>query len=382
VTAHSLERTRAQTSSTGFLKKETAAIASGAHPRYPSFKLQLGDRVFYLLPALMWLTLSIRYGSVTLPTVANPAMEVSGLWGESKTQGMRLFGTAGRARLAPIVEVVCRGGGSHERDKAVWAQLEKAGIAFPIIAKPDRGYQGWGVRVIRNAGELATYLDVLPDGAKVVLQEMVDYENEAAVFYIREPGRNRGSIVSLTFVLPPHVVGDGRRSVAELAAADKVLRPNLDVYQARSPGTWERVPEEGELHELTNTRSARLGAVYRDGTHLVTPQLEQSIEEISREIPDFHFGRFDIRFRSTEELLAGDGFRILELNGAGAEILHIWDGATRLSAAYRTLWRQYRSLFAISNAMHRRGHRPVGIRHMIRLQREQEKLRRSYPASM
>jgi hypothetical protein len=365
----------------GFLREAAEAIVAGAYPRYPSFKMHLDDRVFYLLPTLMWLTLSVRYGAVTLPTVANPTMEVGGLWGESKAQGLRLFGPAGHVRLAPFIEVVCRGN-EDDRDRAVRDRLEAAGISFPIVAKPDRGYQGWGVRVVRTPEELAAYLDAPPDGATVILQEMVEYDNEAGIFYIREPGEERGRIVSLTFVLPPHVIGDGRRTVAELAQADKVLRPNLDIYHSRKPESWGGVPSEGEFHELTNARSARLGAVYRDATHLVTPELERSIDEISREIPDFHFGRFDVRFGSAEELLAGEGFRIVELNGAGAEMLHIWDGATRLGAAYRTLWSQYRSLFAIGAQMRRRGHRPVGIRHMIRLQREQEMLRRGYPASM
>ena len=98
-------------------------------------------------------------------------------------------------------------------------------------------------------------------------------------------------------------------------------------------------------------RSARLGAVYRNALHCITPELEDIIDRISQEIPDFHFGRFDIRFRSLEELRQGKGFRIVELNGAGAEMLHIWAGTGTLGNAWRTLWRQYRDLFAIGAAM-------------------------------
>ena len=358
-----------------------AAIVSGAYPRYPWFKRHLDDRVFYFLPVLMWIALALRHLSLTLPTVANPSMEVGGLWGESKAQGLRLFGPLGRARLAPFIEVVRNTRGVDCR-QAVEGQLRAVGVSLPIVAKPDRGYQGWGVRVIHAPDELAAYLDMAPEGATVILQEMVGYENEAGIFYIRKPGQERGRVVSLTFVLPPHVIGDGRRTVAELVAADKVLRPNLDIYRSRSPGTWDSVPPAGALHELTNARSARLGAVYRDATHLVSRDLEAAIDDVSREIPDFHFGRFDVRFRSARDLLAGNGFRIVELNGAGSEMLHIWDGATTLWTAYRTLWRQYRCLFAIGAAMRRRGHRPAGLRHMIRLQRDQETLRCRYPESM
>jgi hypothetical protein len=381
VTAECPDHRPAVAAADDFLSDAEAAIIAGAYPRYPWFKRQLDDRAFYILPALMWITLAIRHRSLTLPTVANPSMEVGGLWGESKAQGLRLFGPCGRARLAPVVELVCRTQ-NGDRQREVEAQLAAAGVNLPIVAKPDRGYQGWGVRVIHVPDELAAYLAMQPDGSTVLLQEMVGYENEAGIFYIRKPGQERGRVVSLTFVLPPHVVGDGRRTVAELVAADNVLRPNLRIYRSRSPGTWDSVPPKGALHELTNARSARLGAVYRDATHLVSRELETAIDGISREIPDFHFGRFDVRFRTAHDLLAGKGFRIVELNGAGGEMLHIWDGATTLRAAYRTLWRQYRCLFAIGNAMRREGYRPAGLLHMIRLQRDQEMLRRRYPESM
>jgi len=130
------------------------------------------------------------------------------------------------------------------------------------------------------------------------------------------------------------------------------------------------------------TRSARLGAVYKDATHLLTPDLERRIDAISGEFPGFYFGRFDVRFEKIDSFLQGDDFKIVEVNGAGAEMLHIWDGATGLRAAYRALWWQYRSLFAIAHAMRAHGHRPVTVRRLLQLWIEQESLRRTYPSSM
>ncbi|RJL21550.1 hypothetical protein [Paracoccus siganidrum] len=349
-----------------------------AGERYPAFKRHIPERLFYLLPALMWLALAIRYRSLTLPSAANPAMEAGGLWGESKSQGLDLFGPLGRAQLARFACLQCDADAPLD---CALAAMAEAGLDFPVVAKPDRGYQGWGVRLIQRAEDLAAYLAVQPPGAAVLLQELVDLPGEAGIFYLRHPDQARGRIVSMAFVYPPHVIGDGRRSVAQLVQADKVLRPNSAIYRGRHPESWETVPGPGAFHVLTNARSARLGAVYRDALPLVTPQLEALIDEISREIPDFHFGRFDIRFRSPEDLGAARDFRILELNGAGAEMLHFWAGDGTLRQAYRALWRQYRWLFAIGATMRARGARPVGLRGMIRLQRQQEALRRIYPPS-
>jgi hypothetical protein len=137
----------------------------------------------------------------------------------------------------------------------------------------------------------------------------------------------------------------------------------------------------GEVVPLSGARSARLGAIYRDGAAHVTPALEDAVEALSRDIPGFLFGRFDIRFASVEALARGEDFLVVELNGAGAEMLHIWDGRMTLAQAYRTLWHQYRTLFAIGAANRRAGHQPVGLRTMIRLLRHQERLRRGYPSS-
>ena len=348
--------------------------------RYPAFKRHIPERLFYVLPALMWLALAIRYRSLTLPTAANPAMEAGGLWGESKSQGLDLFGPQGRARLARFTRFRCGEAAGAPPVEAALEALARAGLSLPVVAKPDRGYQGWGVRVIRRAGELAAYLAAQPPGAVILLQELVDLPGEAGIFYLRRPEDARGRIVSMAFVHPPHVIGDGCRCVAELVRADKVLRANAALYRDRHPESWEAVPPPGAFHMLTNARSARLGAVYRDAQPFVAPRLEALVDAISREIADFHFGRFDVRFRSAEDLEAGD-FRILELNGAGAEMLHFWAGDGTLRQAYRALWRQYRQLFAIGDAMRRRGARPVGLRGMIRLQRRQEALRRVYPPS-
>lgn len=354
-------------------------LRPAAGPVYPAFKRRIPERLFYALPALMWLALSARHLSLTLPSAANPALDAGGLWGESKSQGLALFGPTGQRFLPPFATIDCLPGG--DRMQAALTAMTDHAMTFPVVGKPDRGYQGWGVRLLNTPAELADYLSRQPDDAKVMLQALIDMPGEAGIFYIRHPNQPQGRIVSMAFVHPPHVIGDGKRSLAELVARDPILQANAAIYRERNPGAWDQILPAEAFHCLTNARSARLGAVYRDAMDQVTPELEAVIDRISAEIPDFHFGRFDIRFRSIAELQQGRGFRIVELNGAGAEMLHIWAGEGTLSNAWRTLWRQYRALFAIGSAMRRQGHRPVGLMGMLRLQRQQERLRRTYPPS-
>lgn len=350
-------------------------------PLYPTFKRKLSDQVFYVIPALMWCALALRHGGLTLATAANPAMEAGGLWGESKGQCLSLFGPHARARTAPWI-VVERGPGDvfdDSRVAAVCDALNRAGVSFPLVTKPDRGYQGWGVKLAHAPADLAAYLQALPEGAGLVLQAYAPYAGEAGVFYVRRPGETRGRIASMALAYAPHVVGDGRRSLAALVHEDEVLRKSAAIYRARHGAEWSAAPEAGRIVALTGTRAARVGAVYRDACALVTPALEERIDAIARDIEGFHFGRFDLRFETIERFLEGEDFLILELNGAGAEMLHIWDGETTLLDAYATLWRQYSMLFEIAAENARNGVRPLGLQAMMALQMRQERLRKCYP---
>ena len=347
-------------------------------PLYTAFKRRIPEPVFYILPTLMWLTLSIRHASATLPTAANPRMEAGGLWGESKDQGMRLFGPLARRFVPKTVAVEV----SDDADQPeALAAMRAAGLRFPVIAKPDRGYQGWGVSTAGSTEDLHAYFSATPPGTVVIIQEQVPLPGEAGIFYVRHPGEASGRIYSMTLVYAPHVVGNGIQVVADLVLADPVLRKSSSVFAASQGKDWSRVPERGEVVVLADARSARLGAVYRDARHHVTRALERRIDDIARDIPGFHFGRFDIRFASLDRLKDGEDFSIVELNGAGGEILRIWDGRMRLADAYRDLWNQYRTLFSIAAANRAEGCRPTGLAGMIRLLRRQEALRKAYPPS-
>jgi len=352
-------------------------------PRYPWFKRKIPEPVFYVVPALMWLALSIRHGSLTLPTTANPAMEGGGFFGESKLEGLKLFGARALARLAPfvVVEPQAQGDCGRARFSAAMAALARAGLEFPIVAKPDVGYQGWGVRRLDDEAALKAYLSSCAPELRLILQRHVGLPGEAGVFYVRHPGAPRGRVVSMAFVHAPHVTGDGVRTLQALVEADEVLAKSLAIHAARNLDRWHDVPADGETVALVGPRSARLGAVYRDAADSITPALEAEFDAIARDIDGLHFGRFDVKFGSLAGLERGEDFEILELNGAGAEMLQIWDGRVTLLEAYRTLWRQYRELFAIGAAMRRRGVRPAGLRAVIGLLVRQERMRCRYPVS-
>src|SRR5205823_998977 len=123
------------------------------------------------------------------------------------------------------------------------------------------------------------------------------------------------------------------------------------------------------------------GGLYIDGAHLVSPALTEAVDRIARDMPDFHFGRFDVRFSSAAELSAGTGFTIMEVNGAGSEAIEAWDPSTGLVPGFKKIFAKQRLLFEIAQAQRRAGAVPIGLWTLARLNRRQQQLNALYPAS-
>ncbi|MEE8622873.1 MAG: D-alanine--D-alanine ligase, partial [Alphaproteobacteria bacterium] len=111
----------------------------------------------------------------------------------------------------------------------------------------------------------------------------------------------------------------------------------------------------------------------------VTRAMTERFDEIARAIPEFYFGRFDVRFPTIEDLQRGEHFTILEINGASAGPGDIYDRNTRLFDAYRTLIRQFSLLFEIARRNRARGFTPVGLLDLLRLFRREQRLTQLYP---
>ncbi len=327
---------------------------------------------------VQWLWLGLRYRSLTLPSAANPFITSGGLVGEGKLEYFRGMGDVARAATARHCGVENDG---SQTSRTLLDALSAASLEFPVIAKPDLGLCGHGVRRIDDMDQLRDYLARFPRGEVVVLQEYLPQEGEAGIFYARDPVTGQGSIIGLTLRTFPLVVGDGMRTVAQLVAAD----PRAGRIKASSRHecsfTASAVPAPGEAVRLATIGSTRVGGLYRDGAQHITPALVARIDAIARDMPEFHFGRFDVRFDSTHALEAGRGIRIMEVNGAGSEAIDAWDPGTSLVKGLRMIFRKQRLVFAIGAARRREGTQPIALIELARLNWRQVRLIGLYPPS-
>jgi hypothetical protein len=362
-------------------RPESDSILPRSRRAYSLFEFWPGF-VFYTPIYLYLLWQGLRHRSLTLPALANPAMENGGLWGESKRDLFESLNGSGRQWLAPYVSL--RRGGPDDVDHDVDAALARsadAGITLPFIAKPDIGCQGNGVRIIEDRDQLYRYLGAFPPRQRLIVQQLVDKPGEAGVFYFRYPGEARGRISSLTLKFAPTVVGDGLSTLEQLIRADKRAGRIAPLYLKRLGQDAQRIPAKGEEVRLVFVGNHCKGSIFRDGGRLVTPALTRRIDDIARCIPDFYFGRFDLRFSSLAGLQAGEDLTLIEFNGSGSEATHVWDADMSLVSAYRDLFRQMRIMFAIGAENRRKGHRAERWDRMLRALWQQSRLMKRYPAN-
>jgi hypothetical protein len=332
-----------------------------------------------LVPMMgQWLWLSIRYGSATLPSSANPALTSGGMVGEGKLEYFDIMGDHARAMTAATTCVHNTGVAGFDAAKNA---IQTAGITYPIIAKPDIGWCGFGVRLVRDDVELLEYLAMFPIGEAIVLQRFIPYEGEAGLFYMRDPDQPSGRLIGILLRYFPRVIGNGLDPVASLIARDpRLARVGRDGLSEPCCDP-AYIPAAGEIVRVSTIGSTRVGGLYRDATPLITPALDAAVDALACDMTAFHVGRFDVRYKSLTALLTGRDFTIIEVNGAGSEAVHAWDPQFSLRKAYGIIFEKQRRLFSIAAKMRRRGHRPITIMQLTKLFLKQHRLIRRYPPS-
>lgn len=295
--------------------------------------------LFYIPIIPRYIYLSLKYRSFFLPFYSNPFLENAGLIGESKWDIYQHFSGDEFILKTKLLKL------QNDREEIVEEWIGKGEFSFPFILKPDKGQRGFAVRVIKDKAQLSDYLSKAQ--FDLIVQEFCDWSHEAGIFYIRHPSAEHGEIFSITDKEFPFVTGDGKIKLGDLILKDKRARIMAATYFARFGSKIESIPSAGKQIFISTCGNHCQGAIFKNGALLNSEDLLVTIEKLAREIPDFYFGRFDIRYISPEQLKLGKSLKVVEVNAAGAEATHIWDPQTKLLEAYRVLFEQWEHLFLI-----------------------------------
>lgn len=320
----------------------------------------------FLLPHL--LRLSWRHGGFHTATAVNPGIETGGLLGESKAGVLDAIGR-GRPELASYVYLP-----ENEGLEARLERIAAAALAVPLVLKPDVGERGRRVQICRRADELHARLAA--DPSAMLAQEFVE-GLEFGLFFLREPKSDRGRIFSLARKILPELVADGVSTIEDLILGDDRAVCLASFHLDRFDDRLDEIPKAGERLRLAELGTHCLGAVFQDGSDLNSPALLAAVETILEDDPEFHFGRFDLKAPSEDDLRAGRDLRVLELNGLSSEAAHIYDPKYSLAEALECMRQQWSLAFEIAAVQRSRGARPTpalrlagkAVQHLFRASR-------------
>ncbi|MGE5212391.1 MAG: VTT domain-containing protein, partial [Nitrospirota bacterium] len=331
--------------------------------------------LFYIPVGVYYASLAIRYRGLCVPTCANPGIASGGFIGESKLEILDQLQRTSPEFIAEAFPV--DGRTTSDRLLSLHQLCREHKITLPFILKPDVGQRGNGVKLIRSMRAALEYLEKV--AAPVVLQRYAVGPHEAGTFYYRFPNEVRGHIFAITEKIFPVITGDGTHTVEELIRADERAALMAPIYIRRLASRRSEILAKGEILKLVETGNHAQGCIFRDGMHLHTEALERVIDRISQSLPGFFIGRYDIRYANEEEFKQGRNFQIVELNGATSEATSIYDARNSLFSAYRTLFHQWRLVFAIGAANRANGHARTSMATLWRNWRQYSADALSYP---
>jgi hypothetical protein len=231
--------------------------------------------------------------------------------------------------------------------------LKKAVINFPFIAKPDIGLRGSAVKKINTIDDLKSYHGKA--NFDYLVQQMIPYQNEVGIFYVRFPHQKNGRITGIVAKEFLIVEGNGIATIEELLKATPRYEFQLKSLQNEYGNQLQSVLSKGEKQNLVPYGNHARGAKFLDYSHLISHELTKVIDEMCLEIPEFYFGRMDLMYNSWEELEQGKNYSVVELNGAASEPTHIYDPKHSLFFAWKTLAQHITYMYKISVANNKRG---------------------------
>ncbi len=293
----------------------------------------------------LWVWFSLRARSFFFLSAANPNIRNGGFIMESKKEIYDQLPTS----FYPTT-LYFR---ANTPNNIVLQQLGQSNITYPLIAKPDHGERGRAVKKIHTQLELLDYIERMP--LSYLLQEFIPYPNEVGIFYYRMPGGAKGHISGIVNKFPVTVVGNGKETVKQLAWQNERYLLQWKHIKQLDFNLLNSIPAIGEAIVLVPYGNHSRGCLFTDESAKITVSLTETINTICSSIPEFYYGRLDIRFNTWQELEQGQNFSIIEVNGSGSEPTHIYDPAHSIFFAWKEIARHWNILHKIAKANNKRG---------------------------
>jgi hypothetical protein len=306
-----------------------------------------------ILPALpAWIWYGIKAKSITYFTTVNGNLKNGGFCKESKIEMNALI----PAQYLPKTVNVFIGDDAN----AVIEKMKQIGIAYPCIAKPEFGGRGRKVAVIADQFQLKNYLSTV--GENCMVQEKNNFSIELGLFFYKMPNETTIHIPSLVRKEMMQVTGDGKSTIAQLMQASMRYQKQINRMQLTHASLLNSIPKKNEIILLEPIGNHCKGTIFRDAQSLINADLIKVFSGICAQINGMHYGRFDLKVASLEDLYKGTNICMMEMNGINADAAHIFDPEASLREAIAAQYRQAKICYNIALVQMKNGIQPASFR--------------------
>lgn len=313
---------------------------------------------FYAPVVLFNIGLAIRYRSLTLFSLANPAMPLAGLTGESKSKILTELASSGCVAPFTTLDVNDRSGAIQALDTFI----DQVATHYPVVLKPDQGERGQDVCIVGSREEALSYLE---SATGSVIVQKIATGKEYGVLYVRMPDAPSGTLTSIAHKGSTVIRGDGTSTLESLILEDDRAVNMAPFFLDAHAADLQSVPLSGEAIRLNQIGTHSRGSIFTNARHLDSEALTAEIDRIVKNFEGFYIGRFDLFAADDEALSDGRGLNIVELNGLASEPAHIYHPGSAWLDAISATCQHWHHAWRIGAALRAQGHKAPGLRQFV-----------------
>jgi len=271
------------------------------------------SKIFFFQSLIYYFCYSIRFKSLLFFSASNPSIEFGGMLDDKKSDVYKYLPEHYYPNTFLVNEL-----------KQITELIEEGKLSFPFILKPDVGYKGHLVEKIESKKHLDNTF-VRYQGQDIIAQEYIALEREYSLMFYKYPLTRKYGISSLIEKSYPAIKGDGISTIRSLIT--ELNNPFVDkanLLQHASEEYLNFIPREGELIIIEKIGNYSRGAKFHSRMELINDDMIKVVNELFGSIHGMNFFRIDFKANSLSDFQSKE-FKILEINGAKSEPLHIYD---------------------------------------------------------
>lgn len=167
------------------------------------------------------------------------------------------------------------------------------------------------------------------------------------MFFISVIRRKKGRVTGFLHKIPLQVTGNGKDTLETLVSQHPKGQKRIGEIHSKHKDRWHDIIPANEKYMLSYAANHNRGAHFVDLKAHIDDKLVAIFDDISHNINDFFYGRYDIMCSNVDDLKNGKNFSILEYNGCGAEPNHFYDTGYTLPGAYKEILMHWKALYSI-----------------------------------